>query len=91
MMFEQAVNDFITNYKFDVLSTLRATDGEYKRLLERQAEHSVEIVSHGDATFNMLVQDYLDCIQAVQEVENSTLYLQGFKDCLRAMRLLGVL
>ena len=90
-MFEQAVFDFITGYKFEVLSNLMATDGEYRRLLERQAEHSAELVSHDDEAFSMMFRDYLDCIQEVHEVESNALYLQGFKDCLGALRLLDAL
>ena len=90
-MFEQVLNDFITNHKFDVLSGLKTTDGEYKRLLERQAEHSAVLDSHDDEAFNMMFRDYLDCIQAVHEIESNTLYLQGVKDCFKALRFFGAL
>jgi len=90
-MFEQAFMDFVTTYRFDVLSALKATDGEYSRLLERQTQYSVAVVSHDGGTLNMLVQDYLDCIQTVHDKESNALYLQGFKDGLTIAKGGGIL
>jgi len=93
-MFEKEILEgFRVQYKCALLSKLKTTDNDYRRLLEERTRCSVDMLTlaQGDATHDQLVQGYIDSVNDVHDKETDALYLQGVKDCLRALKLLGAL
>ncbi|MCL2843525.1 MAG: hypothetical protein FWE28_08720 [Oscillospiraceae bacterium] len=93
-MFEKEILEgFRAQYKCALLSKLKTTDGSYRKLLEERTRCSVDVLTltQGDATLNQLVQGYIDSVNDVHDKETDVLYLQGVKDCLGVLKLLGAL
>ena len=92
-MFENALMDFITNRKLTILSNLKTTDEEYRRLVETRTQHSADILAltHEDGALALQIQGYIDCVNATHDYECDYIYKQGFSDCLRALKLFGAL
>ena len=93
-MFEKEILEgFRVQYKCALLSKLKTTDNDYRRLLEERTRRSVDVLTltQGDTTLNQLVQGYMDSVNDLHDKETDALYLQGVKDCLGVLRLLGAL
>ena len=85
-MFEQKLKEFITDNKNTVLSKLKATNEEYRQLIEKRNQDSANILALScNPTLNELIQDYITCAYNIQDIENDTLYLQGIKDCINML------
>ena len=91
-MFEAAFMGFISNHKFEVLSNLKTTNEEYRRLVEARTQHSADLLSlTHESALALQIQDYIDAVNATHDYECDYIYKQGFSDCLRVLRLLGAL
>jgi len=93
-MFEKEVLEvFIAQYKCALLSKLKETDDDYRQLVEERTKRSLDMLTlaQGDSTLGTLLQGYIDCVNDLQEKETDAFYLQGVKDCLRALKLLDAL
>jgi len=92
-MIENVLREFITAHKSAVLSKLKATDNNYERLVKMRTQHSMSIFSltHTDPAFNKLIQDNTACVNDIHDIEGDALYLQGIKDSIEILKLLGIL
>ena len=85
MLIDDIFKDFIINHKSAVLSKLKTSSGDYRRLLESRTRQSASLLTliKNVPELMELLQDYTGCTNEIQDIESDALYLQGVKDGFR--------
>jgi len=92
--FAEQVEAFFIELQHESLRNLRKVDAEYNDWKKAQIELGEKYeamlgeLPHGDRE---LIENYIDNTTRITGREREWVYLQGFKDCIKLLRLFGVL
>lgn len=91
---DEVIGPFITDLREKALSEFRQGSPERQQLYRSHAEHSVEkerVLRELPATQRQVLEEYMEQNGDLISGEMDYLYVQGVKDGIRLMRMLGVL
>ncbi|SKC76697.1 hypothetical protein [Maledivibacter halophilus] len=78
----------------DVIKNLRSTNKEYSELVRNKIEESTKIQeilkSLNDEDRSFILKNK-DCIGRIEWIERETLYLQGYRDCIKLLNILELI
>ena len=86
-IFEKNYNDFLYEIKSNYLDNLLKQDQNYIKLTDDMHVFLDNLIDK-IPEFDEILDGFLDIFYQITEIENSFLYLQGYRDCLNLLKLL---
>ena len=89
--FENRVTTFLVDYKHDIISDFSKANTQYEDLREINTQKGIEISQLLKDDSLHVFEAFKENTHALHDLESDMLYIQGFKDCIKLLKLFRLL